>query len=764
MTSTTTKTSPSISTQSQSNCTLLGGLSNGDVHDCASNSHHDHPVDEIFDLSMHGEADSTANIVSPSYKSSHFPMNRLVCEPNMSGDLKEDTRANEEVQTTDGISVNAGNTFFRRHKKRRSIVRDDPLFPPLGSPIDSPGEKKVAYTPPLGAPPNCLDISGDQPIPSAQNEDSRQTDFMGNVDATKTNDQLEADNDARGIPPIGDMPCIDLKIMDQQHTGPPSTLGSEAAAHAGLGSAVSQYLLQQLSQQSNQGSISKHQSENMPSSVISCTSSIASNTSGISNQMPSNSIPYHATNRQKNQSRVQPVVYSAIGSLEHYNAASLGSFNARLALGPTTGRDFSRMGAGASNTLLAPPPPHKIGHDAASEDARQYRPSTNTQPSALSTLTPQVAPEENEKRSKIKVRSQRSSQNRNSNRQGVKQSGEPKGKQAENGGILKHASSRSLLNSNDTISKPHATKNRADGKRVRIKQQKSARRPVEMFRPSCDAYTPRMGKKVIKYKPAETRIQVENMSTTMGTIQRPNFRDALRRVAMIMQNHICKIEERFENVQGDSGLFMSSMKEEFSEENFAMPRYRCTTVRIPMARPGVIYGLRKIHVDYQIPSAKEIYDFAHQLFHSVQLSSECSIVCLIYVERLMEVAKVPLLACTWKPIFMCGLLLASKVWQDLSSWNIEFASVYPQFSLNAINRLELQFLRKVKWDLYISSSLYAKYYFALRSLLEKPDFRQKYNSMVVGVGIIAASEAKKIQERTEALKEDVLLQQLSRSM
>jgi hypothetical protein len=212
-----------------------------------------------------------------------------------------------------------------------------------------------------------------------------------------------------------------------------------------------------------------------------------------------------------------------------------------------------------------------------------------------------------------------------------------------------------------------------------------------------------MGKKVIKYKPAETRMQVENMSTTMGTIQRPNFRDALRRVAMIMQNHICKIEERFENAQGDSGLFMSSMKEEFSEENFAMPRYRCTTVRIPMARPGVIYGLRKIHVDYQIPSAKEIYDFAHQLFHSVQLSSECSIVCLIYVERLMEIAKVPLLACTWKPIFMCGLLLASKVWQDLSSWNIEFASVYPQFTLDAINRLELQFLRKVKWDLYISS-------------------------------------------------------------
>ena len=154
---------------------------------------------------------------------------------------------------------------------------------------------------------------------------------------------------------------------------------------------------------------------------------------------------------------------------------------------------------------------------------------------------------------------------------------------------------------------------------------------------------------------------------------------------------------------GDQGLFKTSMRDAFSEENFCTPTYKCTMVRIPMARPGMVFGLRKIKMAPMIPSENEIYEFAHQLFKSVQLSSECSIVCLIYVERLMEVAKVPLLACTWRPIFMCGLLLASKVWQDLSSWNIEFASVYPQFSLDAINKLELNFLRNVKWDLYISS-------------------------------------------------------------
>jgi hypothetical protein len=61
------------------------------------------------------------------------------------------------------------------------------------------------------------------------------------------------------------------------------------------------------------------------------------------------------------------------------------------------------------------------------------------------------------------------------------------------------------------------------------------------------------------------------------------------------------------------------------------------------------------------------------------------------------------------------------------------------------------------------NSLYAKYYFALRSLVEKRDFRQRYNRMVGGVGNVDVSEALKIQKRTELIKEEAL-SQLSRSM
>ena len=66
------------------------------------------------------------------------------------------------------------------------------------------------------------------------------------------------------------------------------------------------------------------------------------------------------------------------------------------------------------------------------------------------------------------------------------------------------------------------------------------------------------------------------------------------------------------------------------------------------------------------------------------------------------------------------------MWQDLSSWNVEFAQVYPQYTLESINRLEREFLHALHWDLYISGSLYAKYYFALRSMSERKNFRRRY--------------------------------------
>ncbi|KAG6619384.1 cyclin-Y-like protein [Phytophthora cinnamomi] len=167
------------------------------------------------------------------------------------------------------------------------------------------------------------------------------------------------------------------------------------------------------------------------------------------------------------------------------------------------------------------------------------------------------------------------------------------------------------------------------------------------------------------------------------------------------------------------------VEETFREEHFVTPQYRYTFVRLPRVHPLTVYRMEKITSKRHVPSVDEIFRFCKNLFNKAQLSAECTIVCLIYIERLMEQANVPLLAATWRPIVVCGLLLASKVWQDLSSWNVEISNIYPQFSLHSINRLERLFLHHIQWDLYISATVYAKYYFALRSLTEKKDFRRR---------------------------------------
>ena len=442
----------------------------------------------------------------------------------------------------------------------------------------------------------------------------------------------------------------------------------------------------------------------------------------------------------------RPALYSAICSLEQASANSFGRIRSQHKA--SSSRAFDREPA-----LLIPPE----GAPPALHSSTTGKPKRSVK---IAEHLPKEASRRKEKHSNHPVKSNRKFDENRDVSAGLPDSYEP---------LVGNPLSQSAgkvpkdLEAGQDAKKKRSQLPRRKLKKVTIKESS---KPKEIFRPSSDAYTPRVAKKHLKFKPAEMRTPVQTNDQNMGTLSRPNFRDALKRVAMIIKQHIVKIEERFVGRRGHSnsdGLFRASMLEAFAEDSFATPLYRCTIVRLPMAHPGMVYGLRKVQTHCKIPTEEEIYEFGHQLFKSVQLSSECSIVCLIYIERLMEVAKVPLVARTWRTIFMCGLLLASKVWQDLSSWNIEFATVYPQFSLEAINRLEVQFLKMIKWDLYISSSLYAKYYFALRSILEKQDFRMRYNRMVGGVDSVDASEALKIQQRSEIVKEEVLLQ-ISRSM
>lgn len=542
---------------------------------------------------------------------------------------------------------------------------------------------------------------------------------------------------------------FDDRIQTQNYEKLEYTLSSPLDQDPSMGSSVS-------SSFNSTNAVRRAVSINPPSYVDSTGSSIVSPISY--------SIPAMQKSRVRSGRRVKPVVYSAIGSLESVNQNSLGSFNHRVTmaatlkkvkerkvkLDATTSRINKRL---VQKTRSNAKDQLEFGADKSSSTLEHSNGGNHKISTLSSTLESSVPNESLHKAVNQKDPAMTRNEAPTSNPPSEDNNKTTGKNPATIVPIIKKVDS-------NAVKQEHKTKKRnpAKKKKVTIDSKPKEIKRIELFRPSCDAYTPRMGKKEIKYKPAELRVNMEGtVGSALGTIQKPNFTDALKRVAMIIQQHIVKIERRFESGNTDNlKLFDPAMRDAFSEVNFVTPRYKCTMVKLPMARAGIVCGMRKIRIDGGIPSADDIYEFGHRLFKQVQLSSECSIICLIYVERIMEIAKVPVMANTWKPIFMCGLLLASKVWQDWSSWNIEFANVYPQFSLESINKLELQFLKMVKWDLYISSSLYAKYYFALRSLLEKQDFRRRYATMVGGADHVSASQAVKISKRTELLKEKSL--------
>jgi len=134
--------------------------------------------------------------------------------------------------------------------------------------------------------------------------------------------------------------------------------------------------------------------------------------------------------------------------------------------------------------------------------------------------------------------------------------------------------------------------------------------------------------------------------------------------------------------------------------------------------------LAELRLDSDIPSLDEISNFYRDIFFRAQMESDCIIMSLIYVERLIKVTGGDLRPrlSNWRSLFFACLILSSKVWDDLSMWNADFSQTCPAgvfFSLQRINELELAVLNALKFTVKVPASEYAKYYFLLRSMLIK---------------------------------------------
>jgi len=158
------------------------------------------------------------------------------------------------------------------------------------------------------------------------------------------------------------------------------------------------------------------------------------------------------------------------------------------------------------------------------------------------------------------------------------------------------------------------------------------------------------------------------------------------------------------------------------DNNPTVSHTACHTSRIKIEEVGSEIEMSAASLDNSVPSLDEITDFYRFVFKKAQMESDCIIVSLIYVERLLRdtnggVWPNPK---NWRSLLFSCMVMASKVWDDLSMWNKDFSHVCPlgvKFSLKRINELELALLNCLKFNVKVLASEYAKYYFLMRSML-----------------------------------------------
>ena len=141
------------------------------------------------------------------------------------------------------------------------------------------------------------------------------------------------------------------------------------------------------------------------------------------------------------------------------------------------------------------------------------------------------------------------------------------------------------------------------------------------------------------------------------------------------------------------------------------------------APPPIFYapsGATPPAADEDPPTEDEIFDYLSPLYYNSDVSAQCVVGALVYIERLFVNAGVPPLKSNWRPVVLTALVLAAKVWDDTGSSNAEFADASgTAYAVGDVNAMEQRFLHLIEYNVAISRQLYTRIYFELRELCER---------------------------------------------
>ncbi|KAK7112007.1 cyclin-Y-like [Littorina saxatilis] len=182
-----------------------------------------------------------------------------------------------------------------------------------------------------------------------------------------------------------------------------------------------------------------------------------------------------------------------------------------------------------------------------------------------------------------------------------------------------------------------------------------------------------------------------------STVSQPNLKNTIKTVALAIYFHI----RNRERAAGRNSHIDRHILDIFDEKLH------------PLSKESVPEDY-----DRRDPEHKIIYRFVRNLFNAAQLTAECAIVTLVYLERLLTYAELDINPSNWKRLVLGAIILASKVWDDQAVWNVDFCQILKDIQVDDMNELERQVLELLQFNINVPSSVYAKYYFHLRSLAD----------------------------------------------
>jgi len=104
-----------------------------------------------------------------------------------------------------------------------------------------------------------------------------------------------------------------------------------------------------------------------------------------------------------------------------------------------------------------------------------------------------------------------------------------------------------------------------------------------------------------------------------------------------------------------------------------------------------------------------------------------------YVDQLHQVSGIKLNQTNWRKLCFISILEADKVLRDKLVWNEDYKDLISDIDLFELRKMERAFLKYIEFNLTLSQSHYARYYFDLLSLREPGE--QGGSTTVEGSGV-----------------------------